>query len=91
MFEYDLKFRRTTEHANADVLSRLPLKDTSQDAKTLPELVLLVDHLNDSPVSAEQIKKATRQDPVLATALQYIQQGWPHKDAINDTLKPYFD
>ena len=90
MFEYDLKFRWTTEHANADALSRLPLKDTTQDAKTPPELVLLVDHLNDSPVSAEQIKKATRQDPVLATALQYIQQGWPHKDAINDTLKPYY-
>ena len=72
MLEYDLKFRRTTEHANADAFSRLPSTNTTQDAKTPPELVLLVDHLNDSPVSAEQIKKATKQDPVLATALLYI-------------------
>ena len=91
MFEYDLKFRRTKEHANADALSRLPLTDTTPESKTPPELVLLIDHLNDSPVSAEQIKKATRQDPILATALQYIQQGWPHKDAIPDPLKPYYD
>ena len=88
---YDLKFRRTKEHANADALSRLSLTDTTPESKTPPELVLLIDHLNDSPVSAEQIKKATRQDPTLATAIQYIQQGWPHKDAIPDPLKPYYD
>ena len=67
------------------------MTDTTSESKTPPELVLLIDHLNDSPVSAEQIKKATRQDSTLATALQYIKQGWPHKDATDDPLKPYYD
>ena len=91
MFEYDLKFRKTQDHANADALSRLPLKETTPEKANPPELVLLVDHLKDSPVTAEQIKKATRQDPTLATVLHYVQQGWPHKDAVHPSLKPYFD
>ena len=91
MFEYELKFRKTEEHANADALSRLPLTDVSPAGQEPPELVLLVDHLNNSPVTAEQIKGATSRDPNLATAVQYIKQGWPHKDAIEATLMPYYE
>ena len=49
MFEYTLQFRNTTAHTNADALSRLPV--TTAVAETPPELVLLTDHLADSPVS----------------------------------------
>ena len=91
MFEYELKFRKTEEHANADALSRLPLTDVSPAGQEAPELVLLVDHLNNSPVTAEQMKGATSRDPNLVTAVQYIKQGWPHKDAIEATLMPYYE
>ena len=47
------------------------------------ELVLLVEHLNDSPVTACQVKTWTSQDPTLATVMQYVKQGWPEK------LMPY--
>ena len=51
--------------ANADALSRLPLPVTSP-LKTGPtELVLLTQHLQDSPVSAEQIREQTAKDPIL--------------------------
>ena len=66
MFEYTLKFRKTEAHANADALSRLPLPVTSP-LKTGPtELVLLTQHLQGSPVSAEQIREQTVKDPILA-------------------------
>ena len=52
MFEYSLKFRSTTAHANADALSRLPLPVEPAIAVPPPELVLLTDHLANSPVSA---------------------------------------
>ena len=49
-FEYSLKFRGTKEHANANALSRLPLPEVKRE-HVLPELVLLTEHLDDSPVT----------------------------------------
>ena len=60
MFEYTLKFRGTKEHANADALSRLPLPVEPASVETPPELVLLTDHLSESPVTAAEICSWTR-------------------------------
>ena len=46
MFEYTLKFRNTTAHANADPLSSLPLPEVPAVNQTPSELVLLADHLS---------------------------------------------
>ena len=51
-YEYTMKFRCTTEHGNADALSRVPLGDTPAQTNTPTELVLLMEHLADSPVTA---------------------------------------
>ena len=59
MFEYNLQFRNTTAHSNADALCCLPLMETAQMTDTPPELVLLVDHFDSSPITADQIKDAT--------------------------------
>ena len=77
MFEYTSKFHWTTAHSNADVLSRLPLPVEPAESPTLPELMLLTEHLTNSPVSADHIRVHTRKDPVLGPALQYLEQGWP--------------
>lgn len=91
MFEYTLKFRNTEAHANADALSRLPLPVKSAVAKTPPELVLLADHLDNSPVTAEHIRDYTRRDPQLAPVVQFVQQGWPGSCADQDELSPFFN
>ena len=58
-FEYTIKFRGTKEHANAVGLSRLPLPVVPKVKTVPPELVLLTEHLDDSPVTTTQIKAAT--------------------------------
>ena len=72
MFEYTLKFRNTLAHANADTLSRLPLPEKPTVSQTPPELVLLADHLANSPVTADQIRAATRKDPQLVPVVQFV-------------------
>ena len=86
-YEYTIRFRKTEEHGNADALSRLPLPVTPSDVPTPAELVLLMEHLDDSPVTAQHVRTWTRKDPVLSTVLQYVLYGWP--DKCDETLAPY--
>lgn len=91
MFEYTLKFRNTTAHANADALSHLPLPVQPAVGKQPPELVLLSEHLANSPVTADQIREHTRKDPQLAQVVQFVQQGWPRSCPDSDQLVPFFN
>ena len=49
------------------------------EVPTPPELVLLLEHLADSPVTAGHIRSWTQKDPVLARVLEFVRQGWPGK------------
>ena len=77
MFEYTLKYRKTMEHANVDALSRLPTPVEPATTDTPPELVLLINHLADSPVTTSQIASWTSKDPELSPVIQFLRQGWP--------------
>ena len=76
-YEYTLVFCKTEAHSNADALSWLPLPTVLAEVLTPPELVLLKEHLANSPVTADQICSWTKRDPSLAPVLQYVLQGWP--------------
>ena len=86
-YEYSIYFRKTQEHVNADALSRLPLREEPAVVPVPAELVLLVEHLNDSPITAKQFETWTWKDPVLSTVLQYVRTGWPER--CGEELKSY--
>ena len=52
-YEYTITSRTTSEHANADAVSRFPLPDLPEETSVPPELVLMVEAMNSSPVSAD--------------------------------------
>ena len=58
-YEYQLIFRNTKARANADALSRLPLPTESAKKSEETELVLLAEHLAESPVTANDIRTWT--------------------------------
>ena len=82
MYQYQLHFRFSS--ANADVLSRLPLYKTSQNTPLPAELVLLMETIQDMPVSVDQIKTWTRKDPTLSRVMDQILSGW--SDGVSDSL-----
>ena len=86
-YEYTLVFRNTTAHANADALSRLPLPQEPATTVREPELVLLTEHLADSPVTASDIRRWINIDKKLSRVLQYVLQGWPTEG--EEELEPY--
>ena len=52
MYNYQIAFKPTAAHSNADGLSRLPLPEAPSEVPVPAELVLLVEHLLDAPVKA---------------------------------------
>ena len=68
-------------------MSCLPLPVEPAIAETSPELVLLAEHMDNSPVTGEQIRIGTRRDPVF---VQLLQQGWPSVQRDNPQVTLFF-
>ena len=79
------KYRKSESHCNADGSSRLPLPVKKPDSDTVE--ILYFREVEKAPVSAVQVKNATRNDPVLSTVLDLIIKGLPAGDDTN--LKPF--
>lgn len=65
-------------HANADGLSRLPVKE--KDKKDCYAIQLL---------SEGQLKQATGTDPILSKVWMFTKNGWPVQ--VSEALKPYWN
>ena len=85
--EYSIAFRKSEQYATADALSRLPLSETPAVSPDLPEMVLMIKELDESPVSAKAVAEWTKRDPVLSKVYKFTQEGWPSD--CDETLKPY--
>lgn len=61
---YEIKYRKSTLHSNADGLSRLPLPVKRQHIAQ--KEIFYFEQVENTPITATQVKKATRVDPVLS-------------------------
>ena len=77
-YTYDIEFKRTQDHANADGLSRLP-QGERQPPSTNSAFV--IGQIQALPVTAEMLEAATRQDPILSQLNRFIREGWPANTA----------
>ena len=75
-YDYALRFKPTTAHANADALSRLPLPMAAMSVPMPAETVLLMETLEASPVTAADIRTWTRRDPLLSRVFRLVEHGW---------------
>ena len=85
---YKVQYKPGKDISHADVLSRIPLSNCPNEVPTPGELVLMLEHLQTSPVWAHQIKQWTDKDPVLSKVRKLVLQGWPNH--VEEELRPYF-
>ncbi|XP_038139940.1 uncharacterized protein K02A2.6-like [Cyprinodon tularosa] len=84
-YEYKIIYKPGKEHANADALSRLPLPHTEEEEETAQ--VLLLDLMEDPPITSVQVKQWTAKDETLSQVLLWCMKGWPKE--VDTVFKPY--
>ncbi|KAL6455440.1 hypothetical protein MHYP_G00004880 [Metynnis hypsauchen] len=82
---YDIKYRKSELHHNADGLSRLPLPVTCPESSQ--QDIFYFTQVEESPVTAVHVRKCTRKDPVLSEVIEVITSGRAVKDAAH--LQPF--
>lgn len=88
-YEYRISYKAGLTNGNADSLSRLPLPGMPNAAPLPGETILLMEHLEGTPVHSGHIKEWTQRDPVLSRVLRFILEGWPATNK-SEELNPYF-
>ena len=86
-YQYKIAYKPGVCHANADVLSRLPLLEAPTNVPIPGETVLLMESLEVLPLTAVQIARWTDRNPVLTKVRDNVQRGWQHSDEA--VLHPY--
>nr|KAG5690992.1 hypothetical protein BaRGS_007339 [Batillaria attramentaria] len=95
-FDYTIEYRKTADHGNADALSRLPSGDdidfdreeSGDDTDMVCAIRVL--SLQVKPFDANILRQESGKDPVIATVMRYVREGWPLKHAeINEEVKKF--
>lgn len=78
----------------ADALSRAPIRTSSTEERQFSDEVeayvsLIVNSLPATENRLQVIKKRQEEDAVCKRVMQYCQEGWPSRSAIEGALKPY--
>ena len=70
-------------------MSRLPLPGSGEREPPVPaETILLMEHMDRSPVTAHYIRQCTKRDPLLSRVVRQVQEGWPEHCAAEE-LRPF--
>ncbi len=93
-YNYDIEYKSSKYHQNADALSRLPLPEgPGEECSGLFSLKEVTElhkvQLENLPVSARQIRAATLNDPVMSRVMHYVVNGWPQVSELAPEMKPY--
>ena len=76
-YKYQIKYKPTKWHGNADGLSRLLLKSGKSDDSISTSTIFNIHQIEALPVTSRQIAEASRRHPILSRVLHYIRSGWP--------------
>ena len=76
------------QHSNADCLSRLPVQselgtECDQDVQSFHSMQIDI-----LPINVDQMRTATRYDPILSQVLKFMMEWWPSQ--VSPELQPFF-
>ena len=83
--DYEIQYRRSVEHGNADCLSRLPVghdedfEQTNEYEDQSERYIAAMESrfIKDEPIPFDQQQRYTKQDRTLQQVMKFINDGWP--------------
>ncbi|KAL0268628.1 UNVERIFIED_CONTAM: hypothetical protein PYX00_010487 [Menopon gallinae] len=85
-YDYEIKYKKSTEHGNADGLSRVPISDNVSEEDEYSYLNFVTGEM--SCITSEEIERETSKDKVLKQVVSFLKSGiWPQN--IAEEVKPY--
>ncbi|GBN68939.1 Transposon Tf2-6 polyprotein [Araneus ventricosus] len=73
-FQFDIVFRKTADHGNADFLSRLP--KTSEELEVKDDITIFqMTQIETSPVTSRELRQETGKDEELGPLLRALREG----------------
>ena len=77
-FNYDIEYRSSSSHCNADGLSRLPLVPTATEPEPTedPAHAFHVSQFNVLPVTCQKVRRETQREPTLVKVYESTMKGW---------------
>ena len=84
-FDYNIEYRRTANHGNADALSRLPASEDSifdgEENEDDVQMVCTIEELHRQMAPADQktLPRESAKDPIISAVIRYTREGWPLK------------
>ncbi|XP_062518318.1 uncharacterized protein K02A2.6-like [Corticium candelabrum] len=85
-YKYNPEFKAGEENKEADMLSRLPMEVNIIDPN---QELYHVDCCKNLPVTAAEVARQTKADPILRRAFQYTLSGWNWKSHMDPRVQPY--
>ena len=90
-YDYLILYIPERDLIGADALSRLPVSSSLKSTPDPGDYILLLNVVNQSPVTASKIRYWTNRDPELGKVYSCVERGWPRKLNKNVNLSSYFN
>ena len=88
-YDYTIEYRKTSDHGNADALSRLPVgPDVIFDEEEDTNTICTVHHISRQldPRDPGVLANESNKDSVIAMVMKYTREGWPQGRQYEENL-----
>ena len=89
-YEYSIEYRKTSDHGNADALSRLPagpdalFDEGEEEADVDTVCTIRTISLQLKPLDPGVLVRESSKDPIVSSIMRYTREGWPPKGELKE-------
>ena len=87
-YDYSIEYHKSSDHGNADALSRLPAgedplfdKEEEEEERSMVPSICMVNQQLDpdyDPLKPGVLTRESSTDSVISSVVKYVREGWPH-------------